>query len=323
MSKKKNKSSFDAFGSIGILASILQSSTVKLGTITENLVYRQLLNNGYKNINDFGQPREIKEIIDKKDIKQLGPLVVNDFLKNFDPKEKYVGQKIAFDYEGKRIQADILIYTDEIFYVFEIKSSTSFDTKKSQAEVTSLFENTIALQRLLTHDKNQDLQNCIVKGYVCCLEAQDKQEILKGFKGYVLDNDNMWNDENFDNVMRGQLSVINRKDLIKNSDMSMILKAFVESPINRHTLFTENIIKKYGIYVCTGNELYNTFDLDFSQLQNLREEEAKNILIETIDEKKGKIDEDTINLIKKVHKLFLQNDSQKIQKNNRQINLFD
>lgn len=175
--KKKNKSSFDTFCSIGSFASIIQSATVKLGTISENIVYELLLNNGYININNFAK----KEKSIKGGKKGRKPLVVNDFLENFDATLKYVGKKIAFEYEGRIIQADILIYMDNVFYVFEIKSSTNFDTKKSPAEQASLFENTIALQRLLFKQTNQYLKNCLVKGYICCLDAENKQEIFTGF----------------------------------------------------------------------------------------------------------------------------------------------
>lgn len=328
MATKKNKSSFDTFGSIGELASILQSSTVKLGTISENIVYKQLLQNGYKNINDFG--KKDPELDAKgKIIKKKGkkPTIVNDFLVNFDPTEKYVGQKIAFNYEGKQIQADILIYSNYVFYIYEIKSSTNFDTKKSPAEVESLFSNTISLQRLLFKQNSDHLKKCLVKGFICCLDAEDKQEIFTGFKNYITNNENMWANEDFKNIMTGQLTIIKNKDLINHNDMSLLLKTFVESDINGHTVFTNSVIRTYGIYVCTGQEFYTLFGLDFSNLQYQRLEEAKNTLSATIEEKCIGMDEETVKLIKTVRLQFLENDlrikSLKNKMPTEQINLFD
>lgn len=114
--KKKSKSSFDTFGSIGKLASILQSATVKLGTISENIVYQQLLNNGYLSINDFLNNKSIS-LENSVNKKSKNELVANEFLNNFNSSDKYVGQKISFEYEGKKIQADILIYLDSILYI--------------------------------------------------------------------------------------------------------------------------------------------------------------------------------------------------------------
>ena len=181
MVAKKNKSSLNLLGTLGDLTSSLQSTIIKLGTISETLVYEELLANGYGNINSFAQKRE-KTKGGKKGKK---PLLVNDFLKNFDPTLKYVGQKIAFEYEGKNIQADLLIYIDNTFYIFEIKSSNQFDTKKSVAEQESLFSNTLSLQKLLLKSSNSHLNNCLVKGYICCLNAENNKEIFTGFKNNI------------------------------------------------------------------------------------------------------------------------------------------
>lgn len=158
------------------------------------------------------------------------------------------------------------------------------------------------------------------------MDAQDKQEIFTGFKNYIKDNDHMWSDEDFKNIMTGQLTTIKRKDLIENKDMSFLLKSFVESDINGHTVFSNQVIRIYGIYVCTGKEFYDNFGLDFSNLQHQREEEAKNILSLTIEEKCVGMDEETISLIKLIHNKFLENDLRVKNKHRmptEQINLFE
>lgn len=95
------------------------------------------------------------------------------------------------------------------------------------------------------------------------------------------------------------------------------------SPISV-TVFTNSVIRTYGIYVCTGKEFYNFFGLDFSKLQHQREEEAKNILSATIEQKCIGMDDNTIILIKSVHQQFLENDLRiKNKMPTEQINLFD
>lgn len=188
-----------------------------------------------------------------------------------------------------------------------------------------MFSNTVALQRLITKHQNINLKSCFVKGYICCLDAQSKVEIFKGFKGHVLDNENMWSSEDYVNIMSGQLTTIQRKDLIQEKDMSKLLKAFVESNITNHTVSTDSLIRKYGVYVCTGCDFYSIFGLDFSKLTEQRESEAKRILSSTIDEKCVNQDEDTIRFVKSIYQQFNQFDLSKKNKNKllvEQIDLF-
>jgi hypothetical protein len=209
----------------------------------------------------------------------------NEFLNSFDPEKKYIGQKVVFTYEGRNIQTDLIIYKDKTFYVIEVKSSSQFDTKKAQAEQSSLFENTLVLNKLIYKSFNNKFEDYKVKGSICCIAADDKLEIFTGFKQYICDNTKMWQDNDFNYVVRGMLTKIQRQDLFDEAHIDVILKAFVKSPIERHDFFIEPIVKKYVNFVFTGQELFDLFELDYQFLCDERTRCAKDVLMETLAEK--------------------------------------
>lgn len=277
--KAKTKSSFDKLGSIGSLGSLLQSTIVKLGTVSEKLIKKNFLSNGFEDINTICQL-----VVDEKNKKQKY-YFGNSFLKNFDPNKKYIGQKIVFNYEGKNIQTDLLIYVNKTFYVTELKSSSNFDTKKAPAEQASLYENTLVLNKIIYKSFGGEFDDFKVKGVICCLDADSKLEIYKGFKNYIADNTKIWEDDDFYNIVRGLLSIIKRQDLFDEENIDVILKAFVMSNIERHDFFIQPIVKKYVNFVFTGKEFLSLFGLDYESICIERENMGKQILKNTLDEK--------------------------------------
>lgn len=289
---KKIKSSFDMLGSIGNLGAIIQSTVIKLGTVSEKLVKAQFLANGFEDINSVCP---VIADANKKNVKKY--YFGNEFLNSFDPDKKYIGQKVVFTYEGRNIQTDLIIYKDKTFYVIEVKSSSQFDTKKAQAEQSSLFENTLVLNKLIYKSFNNKFEDYKIKGAVCCISADDKLEIFTGFKQYICDNTKIWQDDDFANIVRGMLSIIKRQDLFNEDNIDVILKAFIQSPIERHDFFREPIVKKYVNFVFTGQELFDLFELDYQFLCDERTRCAKDILMATLEEKiNGAVDPELFNM---------------------------
>lgn len=278
--KKKTKSSFDKLGTLGVLGSVLQSTVVKLGNVSEKLVREHFLRNGFDDLNTM-----CSVVFDKSVKKPKKYHFGNDFLKSFDPNKKYIGQKILFSYEGRNIQTDLVIYKDKTFYVIEVKSSSQFDTKKAPAEQVSLFENTLVLNKLVYKSFGNTFDDYKIKGAICCLDAENKAEIYTGFKQYVSDNTKIWEDSDFHDIVRGFLAIIKRQDLFGEPNIDVILKAFVMSNIERHDFFIQPIVKKYVNFVFTGEELFTLFDLDYQSLCIERTNYARAILMQTLDEK--------------------------------------
>jgi len=280
---KKIKSSYDLLGSLGVLGGILQSTIVKLGTQSEKSTKEVFINNGFEDMNLLCSIKKEETKSKSKKTKQY--LFGNDFMDQFDPEKKYIGQKIVFTYEGRNIQTDLIIYMDKIFYIIELKSSSQFDTKKAKAEADSLFENTLVLNKLIYKSYKNKFENFKIKGAICCLDAFDNLEIFKGFKNFIVDNSDIWGDNDFSDIVRGRLTSIKRKDLFNEKDINVIIKAFVQSDIETHGFFELPIVKKYVNFVFTGEYMFDLFNLDYEEFCKNREKKAKETLMLTLDEK--------------------------------------
>lgn len=239
----------DIIGSIGKFSSIIQSSTIKIGLYTEELIYNQLIDNGYT---DLTPPLN-------NDNKSIN---ISDMLKQIDTNKKYIGKKIRFNGENKNIELDLLIYENHTFYLYELKSSSRFDTKKSYSEVTQLFKALITLKK--NTENFEKFNNVKFETQICSLYEENVKNIYTGFKGNILDSATFFNDKK-------NLSKINlylKKNSLKLGNEKRNLSVLTNNLLQKID-FNDNKIKcdlnflmKFMISATTGNDFFNRHNIN-------------------------------------------------------------